>query len=140
MVSFLVDSGASETVANSASFAGFEAIETSATGTKYSSAAEGGPEITNAGEKRIEVMDQNGNLSFMKVQMCDNLHSKKFLASVSRINQTGHRVVFDDPASGSYIENKMTGNKTWLRQESGVFYLDLWISPESIFGRQGGAR
>ena len=85
-------------------------------------------------------MDQNGTLSFMKVQMCDNLHAKQFLASVSRLNQTGHRVVFDDPASGSYIENKVTGSKTWLRQESGVFYLDLWISPESIFGRQGGAR
>ena len=92
------------------------------------------------GEKVIEVMDDNGVMSFMKIQMCDNLDTNKFLASVSRINHAGHRVVFDDPRHGSYIENKSNGSKTWLRQESGVFYLDLWINPESFFGRQGGAR
>ena len=85
-------------------------------------------------------MDDNGTLSVMKVQMCENLHPKKFLASVSRINQTGHGVVFDDPSVGSYIENKTSRPKTWLRQEAGVFYLDLWVRPESIFGRQGGAQ
>ena len=140
MVSFMVDSGASETVANSASFVGFETVETSATGTKYSTAGQGGPVVTNRGEKVIEVMDNNGAMSFMKVQMCDNMDPKKYLASVSRINQAGHKVVFDSPENGSYIENKETGNKTWLRQESGVFFLDLWVSPESIFGRQGGAK
>ena len=81
--------------------------------------------MTNKGEKVIEVMDNSWAMSFMKVQMCDNMDPKKYLASVSRINQAGHRVVFDDPESGSYIENKTTGAKTWLRQESGVFYLDL---------------
>ena len=133
----MVDSGASETVANSAKFAGFEAFETSATGTEYSSAGDGGPIITNAGEKRIEVMDENGTMSFMRIQMCDNLNSKKLLASVSRLNQAGHRVAFDDPLNGSYIENKMIGVRTWLRQEGGVFFLDLWVSPVSTFGRQG---
>eukprot|EP00974_Lingulodinium_polyedra_P113959 11033073-Lingulodinium_polyedra.AAC.1 len=82
-------------------------------------------------------MDENGTMSYMRVQMCDNLNPKKFLASVSRINQAGHRVVFDDPQSGSYIENKVTGMKTWLRQEGGVFFLDLWVCPDSSFGRQG---
>ena len=61
--------------------------------------------IKNAGEKRIEVITANGVESYMKVQMCDNLN----LASVSRLSQAGHRVVFDDPISGSYIENKSTG-------------------------------
>ena len=136
-VSFMVDSGASETVTNSAKFVSFETAETSATGTEYSCAGSGGLSIVNAGEKRIEVMDENGVMSFMKVQMCENLNPKKFLASVSRINQAGHRVVFDDPVSGSYIENKTTGKRTWLRQESGVFFLDLWIAPEPTFGRQG---
>ena len=79
-------------------------------------------------------------MSFMKIQMCDNLDTNKFLASVSRINQAGHRVVFDDPRQGSYIESKSNGSKTFLRQESGVFYLDLWINPDSIFARQGVAR
>ena len=73
----------------------------------------------------------------MKVQMCANLNEKKFSASVSRINQAGQRVVFDTPEFGSYIEKKKTFAKTWLRQESGVFYLDLWIKPASGFTRQG---
>ena len=83
-------------------------------------------------------MDEKGTMSFMRVQMCDNLNPKKFLASVSRMNQAGHRVVFDNPENGSYLENKTTGVKTWLRQEGGVFYFDLWVSPTSLFGRQGG--
>ena len=136
-VSFMVDSGASETVANSAKFVAFETVETSASGTEYSCAGNGGPSIMNVGEKRIEVVDESGNYSFMKVQVCDNLNPKKFLASVSRINQAGHRVVFDDPSSGSYIENKLTGARRWLRQEGGVFFLDLWVVPEPTFGRQG---
>ena len=81
-------------------------------------------------------MDDNGTRSYMKVQMCENLNEKKLLASVSRITQAGHRVVFDVPEEGSYIENKKTGVKTWLRQEAGVYYLDLWICPSSTFGRQ----
>ena len=84
-------------------------------------------------------MDSNGHMNFMKVQACENLNRKKLLASVSRIIQAGHRVVFDTPEEGSYIENKATGNKTWLRQQGGVFYLDLWIKPEGDFPRQGRA-
>ena len=53
------------------------------------------------------------------------------------MNQAGHRVVFDDVESGSYIENNATGIKTWLKQEGGVFFLDLWISPVSNFQWQG---
>ena len=82
-------------------------------------------------------MDEDGTLNHMKIQMCDNLNPKKLLASVSRLIQAGHRVVFDDVQAGSYIENKTTGKKTWMRQEGGVFYLDLWVSPEPSFGRQG---
>jgi hypothetical protein len=136
-VSFMVDSGASETVANEEMFEGFPLSETSSTGTEYSSACNGGPSIKNAGEKVIEVMNGNGEMNFMKVQMCSNLNPRKFLASVSRISQAGHRVVFDVPEEGSYIENKITGVKTWLRQEGGVYYLDLWVSPASTFGRPG---
>ena len=49
-----------------------------------------------------------GAIWHMKVQMCTNLNERKFLASVSRINQAGQRVVFDTPEFGSYIENKKT--------------------------------
>ena len=69
-VSFMVDSGASETVANDEEFPEFELVETTASGTEYSSACNGGPVITNMGEKVIEVMDANGDMAFMKIQMC----------------------------------------------------------------------
>ena len=108
----MVDSGASESVANSEKLAGIEVIETSATGTEYSSAGSGGAAITNVCGKRIEVVHENGTMSFMKIQMCEGLNPRKFLASVSRMNQAGHRVVFDDVESGSYIEKMATGVKT----------------------------
>ena len=46
-------------------------------------------------------------------------------------------MAFDSPDNGSFIQNKATGVKTWLRQESGVFYLDLWVCPKSVFARPG---
>jgi hypothetical protein len=136
MVSFMVDSGASETVANSESFPDIEVVETTATGTEYSSASDGGLTIRNAGEKTLEVIDANADMNFMKVQMCENLNKRKFLASVSRITKAGHRVVFDTAEEGSYIESKASGKKTWLRQEGGVYFLDLWVNMKPTFGRR----
>ena len=67
----------------------------------------------------------------------------KALGAVSRIVGAGNRVVFDDPATvGSYIENKTTGKTTPLRQNNGVYYLDVWVKPgmgydNQDFRRQG---
>ena len=60
----------------------------------------------------------------------------KILASVSRIVEGGNRVVFDNPQIGSYIENKTNGNRTYLRQANGVYYMDVWVSPETVEGFQ----
>ena len=65
----------------------------------------------------------------MKVQMCDYFNPKTFMASVSRLSQAGRRDVFDDPISGSYIENKNSEVKTLLRQAGGVYFSDLWAVP-----------
>ena len=62
----------------------------------------------------------------MKVHMCDYFNLKTFLASVSRLSQAGHRVVFDDPVIGSFIENKNKGVKTWPRQAGGVYFW-IWV-------------
>ena len=53
----------------------------------------------------------------------------KKLASVNRMVSTGHRVVFDSPEVGSYIENKESGKKIKLRQNNGVCLLDMWVAP-----------
>ena len=70
-ISFMVDSGASETVACSNKFIGYDTVETTATCTEYSSAGSGGAVIKNAGEKRIEVITAKCVESYIKVQMCD---------------------------------------------------------------------
>ena len=48
----------------------------------------------------------------------------KPLGAVSRIVEKGNRVVFDDI---SYIENKTSGERTYLRYEAGVFVLDAIV-------------
>ena len=51
----------------------------------------------------------------------------KPLASVKKICQAGHRVIFDE--EGSYIVNKRTGEVNALREEDGNYMLDMWVMP-----------
>lgn len=74
MISIMIDSGASETVASSDSFADYPLVQTAASGTTYTSAAAiAAEEITNVGEKYIQVVDSNGVESMTKFQMCRGL-------------------------------------------------------------------
>ena len=65
---------------------------------------------------------------------------KKPLASAVRVVQAGNRVVMDE--EGSYIENVWTQDKIWLREDNGVYVLDMVVVPpekrvESGFPRPG---
>jgi len=51
----------------------------------------------------------------------------KPLASVKKICQAGHAVVFDD--EGSFIINKTTGEMNWMREDDGNYMLDAWVPP-----------
>ena len=53
----------------------------------------------------------------------------KSLMSVSKITGKGNRVIFDD--DGSFIEDKVSGEKTWLQQSGGMYYLKMWVSRKS---------
>ena len=137
-ISVMVDSGASETVASHEKFLSYELVETTASGVTYSSAAESQAEdIIDVGEKFVETVDENGVTSWAKFQMCKGLGNGKILGSVSRLVQANHTVVFRDPRWGRYIENNTNGYRTYLRQENGSYYLDLWIKKVSTFQRQG---
>ena len=138
-ISLMIDSGSSETVASSDKFQGYQLVPTSAVGTKYSSASEEAQAIVNAGEKVIEIVDSNGTANQLRIQMCDGLSSNKVLGSVSRLVQAGHRVVFQDPQYGSYIENVSNKYRVYMRQENGSYHLDLWVrkAPAPVFTRQG---
>ena len=50
---------------------------------------------------------------------------------------SGNRVVFDTDDGGydiSYIENKKTRDKVWLRRENGVYVLDMMVAPPNFDG------
>ena len=56
---------------------------------------------------------------------------KKALGSISQMVKNGNKLVCDQDSSGkdtSYIENKRTNEKIWLRQENGVYVLDLMVA------------
>ena len=50
----------------------------------------------------------------------------KNLMSVSKMIAQGNRVVFDD--EGSYIEDKVSGDRTWMQQVGGMYMLKMWVS------------
>ena len=57
---------------------------------------------------------------------------KKALGSVSQMVKNGNKLIFDQDSSGKdtcYIQNKRTNEKIWLRQENGVYVLDLMVAP-----------
>ena len=57
----------------------------------------------------------------------------KALGSVSQICKNGNRVIFD--TGGSYIQNKETGSKLWLKEQGGVFVLPMMVGPPSEIDR-----
>ena len=107
-------------------------------GLEYTAA--GGHKVANLGMQRPYIYMQDGSQYTMAFQVAG---VSKALGAVSRIVGAGNRVIFDDLATvGSYIENKTTGKTTPLRQNNGVYYLDVWVKPgmgydNQDFRRQG---
>ena len=62
----------------------------------------------------------------------------KPLGSVKKMIMAHHRVVFDE--TGSYIENKVTGEVNMLREEEGNFMLDVWVPPPEVAAAAGFPR
>ena len=76
------------------------------------------------------VMGNGGQIRSMTFQKCD---VTKPLASVKRILEKGHAVVFS-PAEwgGSYIYNLQTHEMEELVEEDGNYYLEVWIPPPEM--------
>ena len=47
------------------------------------------------------------------------------LGSVSKLLRKGNKIVFDE--GNSYIKNKKSGEQISLREEGGLFFLDVWV-------------
>ena len=59
----------------------------------------------------------------MVLQVCD---VNQGLLSVSKIVKARNRVIFDEEY-GSFIENKQSGERTWLAEKNGMYILKLWV-------------
>ena len=80
-----------------------------------------GHRIPNEGEKRFQAVTAEGAQRGMVLQVAD---VNQALLSVSKAMKAGNRVVFDD--SGSFIECKRTGEKTWMKGKNGMFIFKPW--------------
>ena len=131
LLSVAVDSGAAETVIPYNLIKGYPVRETDASrnGLNYASAT--GDPIPNLGEQKLPLLMQEGTVRGMTFQAAPVARP---LGSVMRMCKAGHRVIFDE--DGSYVENKMTGEINWMRQENGNYMLDMYVMPSSSFGRQ----
>ena len=121
-IKFSVDSGATETVVPPEMPESIPTVPglASKRGVEYEVA--NGVTIPNEGEKRFTGITEEGQEKSMVVQVCD---VNQGLLSVSKAVAMGNRVVFDD--QGSYIENKMSGDRTWMRAEGGMYTLRMWV-------------
>ena len=55
---------------------------------------------------------------------------KKPLASVGAIVDGGNRVIFD--ADGSFIENKVTGERIALKRKDRTFMMEMQVGPQEV--------
>ena len=87
-----------------------------------------GVRIPNLGEKKFLGVSEEGTTRTITAQVCE---VTKPLLSVKKVMAAGNRVVFD--ADGSYIEDKQTQEKMWLKEENGMFLLRMWAKrPEGF--------
>ena len=88
---------------------------------RWSMRAKGGPRlVTEEGASRGMMFQLTG--------------VDKALGSVKIIARAGHRVVSDE--DGPYIENNVTGETIWLRENDDTYALEAFAVP---FGRAGRA-
>ena len=91
-----------------------------------------GIKVYNEGEKTLTMCHFEGSEKRdMKFQVAD---VKKALGSAIKIVRNGNRILMDLDDDGNdyaYIENKLTGERLWLRESEGVYVLDMLVaSPE----------
>ena len=121
-IEMAVDSGATETVMGEEMLPEIEIKPglASKRGVKYEVA--NGTRIPNLGERKFIAHSEEGAARNITAQVCD---VNKALLSVKKVVGAGNRVVFDD--SGSYIEDKRSGEKMWLREDNGMYMLKMFV-------------
>ena len=91
-----------------------------------------GTRIANVGQQLIRFMTIDGTWTEIMFQLAA-IH--KPLISVSKLNETGYKVVFDEDKS--YILHKKTKRVIHMRKERGVFVIDAYVSKNPSQGFKG---
>ena len=117
-----VDSSASETVVGKEMLEGVPTMEGEASRRGVQYEVMNGIRIPNLGEKKFSGYTSEGIVKNLTAQVCE---VNKALLSVKKVVQAGNKVVFD--SDGSFIEDKITGQKLWLKEENGMYKLQMWV-------------
>ena len=123
-IAIAVDSGACDNVISPDDVPEQKVMESSGSkkGENFYSAT--GEPIPNLGDIKLPMIMREGTARGMLMRAAP---VSKPLASVKKICQAGHAVVFDD--EGSFIINKTTGEMNWMREDDGNYMLDAWVPP-----------
>ena len=81
-----------------------------------------GVRIPDLGEKECQAVTEEGKARHITAQVCE---VNKALLSVSKVVAAGNRVVSD--GEGSYIEDKASGERMWLKEQGGMYVLKVWV-------------
>ena len=93
-----------------------------------------GVRIPNLCEKKFQVYSEEGTVRTITTQVCE---VKKGLLSVRKVVEAGNRVVFDSTLS--YIEDKKTHERMYMRDESVMYMLRMYVRNAACEGFSGGA-
>jgi len=123
-IAIAVDSGACDNVISPDDVPEQKVMESSGSkkGENFYSAT--GEPIPNLGDIKLPMIMREGTSRGMLMRAAP---VSKPLASVKKICQAGHAVIFDE--EGSYIINKTTGEMNWMREDDGNYMLDAWVPP-----------
>ena len=123
-----VDSGATESVIPSEALTSVPTVEgqTSRRGVLYEVA--NGTQIPNEGEKRFIAVTEEGIEQKLVLHVCD---VNQGLISASKLAAAGNRVMLDDDES--YVEDKISGQRTWLENRNGMCSMSLWVRRQALF-------
>ena len=115
----IVDSGVSGTVVGENMV---KAVEATNVKSDISFKLADGSRTPHMGEKTFKAYTEQGHLRHMVAAVTE---VDDALLSVSKVVKAGNRVVFDD--SGSYIENKQSGEVIPLVERRGLYKLKVWV-------------
>ena len=121
-IEMAVDSGATETVVIENMVMSVEVRDGPASRRGVCYEVADGTTIPNLGEKKFTAVSEEGTTRNITAQVCA---VNKALLSVKKMARAGNRIVFDE--DGSYVEDKVTGERMWMRDEGGMYMLKMWV-------------